>query len=324
MASLLKYKTTINVLRKNGCITISNSSDIRRCYATLYNIKIGSNSNSNRNSYSNGKYIKLYNKNNSMIIKRTIMTDGIFGIIQMSLHTIQSTGLPWWATFALSTILVRSSMFPLTRSQLLYSNKIATAVPEISFLYQLLTKRLQGTAIHQTEERLKIINVFIKGVRASLKIHDFSILRMLSYPAANISIFLTFIISIREMIKHDTDLKYGFQDGGLLWFADLTMKDDTFILPFLALTLSYTALEIAFSNGKGKIFTYTKDFCQCITLLSVPFVIQLPTGIFFYWIPSSMFAITQSMLLRNTRFQRLMNLPMMKKPRHLDTTHKND
>jgi len=144
---------------------------------------------------------------------------------------------------------------------------------------------------------------------------------MLSYPAANISIFLTFIISIREMIKNDTNLVYGFQEGGLLWFTDLTMKDGTFILPFLAITLSYTALDIAFSNSKGNFFIYTKDFCQCITLLSIPLVIQLPSGIFFYWIPSSMFAITQSLLLREPAFQKLMNIPVIiKKPKHLDTT----
>ena len=166
--------------------------------------------------------------------------------------------------------------------------------------------------------------MILLGVTASLKLHDFSILRMLSYPAANLSIFLTFIISIREMIKNDVSLKYGFQEGGLLWFTDLSMKDDTFILPFLAITLSYTALDIAFSNGKGKIFTYTKDFCQCITLLSIPFVIQLPSGIFFYWIPSSMFAITQSLLLRNDTFQKIMNIPTVNKPKHLDTTRKDD
>ena len=349
MTSLLKYT---NVLNKKYSSAIGNTITIRRCYATIYrvNIRLSNQHHNHNHSHShNNDSIRSINRNSNtnIIIKRSLMTEtipSVFNAIQISLHALQSTGFPWWATFALSTIIVRSSMFPLVRSQLLYTKKITNAMPEISFLYQLLNKRLQGISIHQTEERLKIINVFIKGtyyyyyllllllslllllllgVTASLKLHDFSILRMLSYPAANISIFLTFIISIREMIKNDVDLKYGFQDGGLLWFADLTMKDGTFILPFLAITLSYTALDIAFSNGKGNFFIYTKDFCQCITLLSIPLVIQLPSGIFFYWIPSSIFAITQSLLLRNDKFQKIMNIPTVSKPKHLDTT-KND
>ena len=312
---LFKNYSSSNTIKRNGIIITRNYIGIL-CTNINYN-----NKNNNKNNDNKTKYNII---NNNIVIKRKIITDtipSIFEIIQSSLFSIKTMGqLPWWTTFALSTIIVRTSMFPLVRSQLIYTKKITNAIPEISFLYQLLNKRLQGISIQQTEERLKIINVFIKGVSASLKLHDFSILKMLSYPAANISIFLTFIISIREMIKNDINFKYGFDDGGLLWFMDLTMKDNTFILPFLAITLSYTALDIAFSNGKGKFFIYTKDFCQCITLLSIPFVIQLPSGIFFYWIPSSMFAITQSLLLRNPNFQKLINIPSTK-PKHLDATN---
>lgn len=172
---MLKY-----IIHGGNRNSVSGVNNLRRYTVSIYlnvcsnKANISSNSNRINNSIINNSTSNIIRSNrtsnsniNSMIIRRTLVTESIpsiFSVIQMSLHSIQSTGLPWWATFALSTIIVRSSMFPLIRSQILYTSKLGSAVPEISFLYQLLNKRLQGISIHQTEERLKIINVFIKGI----------------------------------------------------------------------------------------------------------------------------------------------------------------
>ena len=173
MTLLLKYT---NVINKKYYSISANTITTRRCYATIYlvNTRLSNQQHHvkhNHNHSHSNNIVRLINRNcnrssTNIIIKRSLMTEtipSVFNAIQISLHALQSTGFPWWATFALSTIIVRSSMFPLVRSQLLYTKKITNAMPEISFLYQLLNKRLQGISIHQTEERLKIVNVFIKG-----------------------------------------------------------------------------------------------------------------------------------------------------------------
>ena len=97
--------------------------------------------------------------------------DGV-AVIQTSLYALKNvTGLPWWLTIASSTIVVRTLIFPLIRTQILETRKLTLAMPELSFLYQLLKLRLQGTPVTKVFDRAKIFSIFIKGVRASFVLH---------------------------------------------------------------------------------------------------------------------------------------------------------
>lgn len=63
------------------------------------------------------------------LIRRKLASDVIITIpqvIQTYITTLHSfTGLPWWATFATSTLAVRLSLLPLVRLQIINSSKIA-------------------------------------------------------------------------------------------------------------------------------------------------------------------------------------------------------
>jgi membrane protein insertase Oxa1/YidC/SpoIIIJ len=82
------------------------------------------------------------------ISRRTLFVEAAEGLDRMSegiqnglISIHQYTGLPWWATFAASTVLVRAALLPLARLQIIESRKFAMSVPEISFLVQLLRER---------------------------------------------------------------------------------------------------------------------------------------------------------------------------------------
>ena len=168
--------------------------------------------------------------------------------IQAGLQQIQiSTGLQWWATFASSTALVRVGLFPLVRRQHLASRQLAGAMPELNFLYQLLLRRLSGLNPLQVGERLRILSIFLKGVNACLSLHSASVVTVFVYPLANMAVFVTFVYSLRGMIS--SDQRPELQEGGFAWFTDLTQKDTSFLLPFLAIGVSYTALENALLAG---------------------------------------------------------------------------
>jgi len=240
--------------------------------------------------------------------------------IQSAMVNLQaSSGLPWWATFASATLLVRSAMLPILRNQILATKKLAEAMPELNFLLQLLKQRLNGIPHSQVDERVRIVAIFIKGVKACLVLHDISVLKMLFYPLFNISVFVTFIYSLRDMIKSGIDGDVvSLQEGGLLWFSDLTSKDTTFLLPLSALGLSYTSLHVAFSGqgglaNQGRVVLFMCDILQSLVLISMPFVLTLPCGVFAYWIPSSLFGIFQTLALRQPFVQKLLRLPMTQK-----------
>lgn len=204
--------------------------------------------------------------------------------------------------------MVRSCLFPMVRYQLVASRKMANAMPEVNFLFQLLRNRLRFIASSDKAERKKVISVFFKGVKACFVLHDISLGEILVYPLINIGVFISFVYSLREMVVHG-NAELGLHEGGTLWFTDLTEKDKTFYLPFTAISLSYLALEIAFANSSGKVIMLLKDVTQSLLLLVVPFTTSLPSGVFCYWIPSSVFGITQSIALKSPIIQKLLRLP---------------
>lgn len=244
-------------------------------------------------------------------------------------HLIQSTilgiheltGAPWWATIGMSTILARVTLLPLVRTQVIASKKLSFAMPEISFLYQLLVQRLNGIKVTDATERLRIISVFFKGVNACLKLYDVPKRQLIGYPLINMGVFMTFVYSVRDLITHTNN--YDLIEGGMLWFVDLSSRDTTFALPLAALGLSYTAMELGFgSANKSEASLLFKDILQSILVLSVPVVSMLPAGVFCYWIPSSIFAIAQSQLIKGPYAQKLLNLPVIVPPSHMQAPAK--
>jgi YidC/Oxa1 family membrane protein insertase len=238
--------------------------------------------------------------------------------VVLGIHEV--SGLPWWATFATTTAAVRVALFPLIRQQIILSHKLSYAIPELNFLVQLLSQRMKLLQVTQVNERFRIFGIFVKGVNACLKMHDVSVMRILAYPCINFSIFITFIYSLRDLIQSNKIPE--LETGGLFWFENLTSNDYSFCLPFTALTLSYCALEYSFRGSKGRLPLFIQDFAQSMVILSVPLVLPLPTGVFCYWIPSSLLSISQTFLLRQPSFQKLMMLPELKKPKHLTTMDK--
>jgi YidC/Oxa1 family membrane protein insertase len=143
--------------------------------------------------------------------------------------------------------------------------------------------------------------------------HDVRLRSLLGVPVLNASLFITVIYSIREMVARSVTA--DIMDGGLWWFTDLSDKDPIMALPLVALGLSYIALDHALPEH-GRILRSIKDFLQSILLVSTPYVMLLPTGVFCYWIPSSMFMIAQVYVLRNADIRKFLGIENTR-PEHL-------
>lgn len=235
-------------------------------------------------------------------------------------------GLPWWATFACSTAILRLSLLPLTKYQLLATRNLAKSMPEVNFLAQLLRERvkgLRGSSSEKTQELLSTIAVFRKGVRASFKLNDVSLKRIFALPIVNIGCFATFVYSVRDILTGGCALPTtGLDVGGIGWFLDLTVKDSTLALPLLAIASSYTAVDVAFSRigpqgantGNMKLVLLFKDMLQTCLILSVPMIHTLPSGVFCYWIPSSLCSMLQTIAIRTPTGQAILGIPPLPPP----------
>lgn len=232
-----------------------------------------------------------------------------FGLVESALVAVHTaTGLPWFATFALSTVAVRMSLLPLVRQQIIESRKLSEAMPKIDTLLKLYAQKTKGRSFAETGKEMGLL---LDGTRAVFHIHEFSPLRMLAFPVVNIGLFATFVLSLRGMIAGDSRLE--LTTGGILWFTDLIAKDLTCILPLTAVGVSYLALHIAFIRNSAGVALTLRDTFQSLLILALPLVIQMPSGLFFYWIPSSLCGIAQHILLRNPAVLTYIGIPTSSK-----------
>lgn len=288
----------------------------------------------------------------------------VVDLIQNGLmYTHENFGVPWWAVFSSCTIGARVLLFPLVGAQLVQGGTLRKAIPQINSLTTLyktkmLSRSAPGASSSERESPMVLTSMYLKGLKATLTLYEVSLLKLFAPIMVNMSLFITFVYSIRQFIyEHSgvpladcksTDINkmnpdfdnvfgievpqistpvatqtMGLDTGGLLWFQDLSLCDSTYILPVASVILSYTGVAIAFQNtdkaqssGSNSIklstlpgpMVYLREFVLTGLLLSVPFITQLPAGVFMYWIPNSCFSITQSMLLRNPKFRGLLGI----------------
>ena len=250
------------------------------------------------------------------ILRRNIDSSSVTSVIQWSMQGLHDiTHLPWWLTYSVSTLIVRISMLPLIRLQMLHSRKLAEkAMPDINLLFKLYQQNMQNLPIGNNAEnikvKMKLTRTLVNGVNSCLVLHDISRLKFIAYPLANLSIFATFVYSLRDMVNEGA-YATALETGGFAWFSDLTARDSTLLLPFMAVGMSYLSLRLAFGPHikNGKFALLVMDFFQSIIIISLPFITPLANGVFCYWIPSSVIGIAQIYLLKNPFVIKLLRLP---------------
>lgn len=283
----------------------------------------------NSQSHSNFKYKMLHRKLNILPIRsyrlcgsfqrRFIFETAsnlVISSMQNSVQAIQLlTGLPWWAAIAGSATALRVVTFPIQRKQILEHKKLINTAPEISRLNALFKNKLETSnlLVKQADGILRInfsallseassqgltsLRSYLKGVRACFKIHDISIASLVLPPFLQAGIFVSFAYSMKHMTEGE--LAQDLSEGGMLWFLDLTNSDAYYVLPFVAIGLTYSTLQLSSGSTNMPLLNFFRDFIQSILLLSFPLVSRFPCVIFCYWIPSSVCRLLQGKFLKS-------------------------
>lgn len=223
-----------------------------------------------------------------------VVQTGLFG-----LHSL--LGGPWWFTIVSGTLLLRSSLVPVSIWQMRTTRRMlgGAVAGHMQHLGKLYTKELQDP----TANRVKLTQLYLKGVRSIFRKFKVNPLAIVAVPITQLAVLLTFVWATRNLVIHGA---LDLSEQGALWFMDLGAKDTTMILPLVAVSLSYSTLERSFGRTEqvpGQPLSITagdvvREILQSMLVFGFPFIAQLPSGIFMYWIPSSLFGYAQSSIMR--------------------------
>ncbi|KAJ8674880.1 hypothetical protein QAD02_010666 [Eretmocerus hayati] len=243
---------------------------------------------------------------------------------KMLLQIHEVSGLPWWASIALSAILIRTTVtLPFSVLQQYNTAKLRNLEPEMKEIVKRL-KMEANYACSQGEPENKVrwrYNALVKKEYKELMVRNNchwgkSIVVMI----IQLPVWLSFSVATRNLCSmrphHDMAAQNTFMElmnGGFGWVSNLAIPDPYFILP-LAFGLSnlivlevHELMRVQPPKGWER---KLHNFLRCFTVATVFIASCLPAAVSIYWTTSSMFGLMQVFLLSSPRVRRLLRIPI--------------
>lgn len=212
--------------------------------------------------------------------------------MQTALESIHIfTGLPWWGTIAVTTVVIRILLTPLVVSAQKNSTVFVNSMGEIQAIQEKLnearqTKNVLAFAEH-SQEMTKLMQD--KG---------YNPIKNLLVPLAQMPIFLSFYFGLRGMANAPVE---SFHTGGIAWFTDLTIADPYYILPVITCGTLWLTLRQATANAPMSLDTSRNLSIKALKVLPIfmfPFIISFPSALVMYWASSNICSLIQVRLER--------------------------
>lgn len=253
----------------------------------------------------------------------------------VNLHDI--TGLPWWATIILSTILLRSCItVPLT----IYQNKILARIELISMEMPDIVKQLKVEASQAkhlykwTDKQTR--NVYNRSIKkqwtALIVRENCHPLKTMIVLWGQIPLWIIQSVSLRNLMSmmpnpNTFEAQLAFTQlsmGGIGWIPNLVEIDASYILPVMLGILNLAIIEIQVMSKvrpPSKLQKYTTNFFRILSVCMVPIAATVPSGLALYWTTSSAFGLTQNLVLMSPKLKKIVGVPDT--PSQLDDPYKH-
>ncbi|KAG8593263.1 hypothetical protein GDO81_000774 [Engystomops pustulosus] len=243
--------------------------------------------------------------------------------VLMSIQEV--TGLPWWLNIMCTTIALRTAVtLPLSVYQMHVLGKVEKLQPEIQNLAKELryevavygkqhgwSDKVAKFHFHKNMKRL-ISELYVRD-----NCHPFkaSLIMWIQIPMwIFVSLALRNFSYNTSGSSTDELVHKQLQNGGALWFPDLTMPDSTWILPVFLGSINLLLVEMFAlrSMELSRFQKYLTNFVRGISILMIPIAASVPSSMALYWASSSLVGLVHNLFLRSPAVRRLFRIPHTK------------
>lgn len=210
----------------------------------------------------------------------------------------QFTGLNWWASIVVTTLLIRTVTIPLLINQLKSTTKLSIIKPRMEEIKaEMDAKGMDPIAVAEGQRKMK--QLFNES-----GVSPFTPLKGIFIQGP---IFISFFLAVSNMAEKVP----SFKTGGAYWFTDLTTPDALYVFPVLTgLTFLITVESNAQEGMEGNPMAGTmKNVFRAFAVLTVPFTASFPKAIFCYWITTNFFSLIYGLVLKHTNFKKIVGVP---------------
>ncbi|CAH1390705.1 unnamed protein product [Nezara viridula] len=226
------------------------------------------------------------------------------GIVQNCMEFLHiSCDLPWWGAIIIGTVVVRTLLFPLViisqRNAAIMSNHL----PEMQAI------QLKMTEARQRGDRLDAAR-HGQEMMVFMKEKGLNPFKNMVVPLAQAPLFISFFMGLREMANLPVE---SLRNGGFLWFTDLTLCDQFYLLPIItSLTLAVT-IEVGTDAARTSSLGMMKYALRAMPIIIFPFTMGFPAAILVYWTSTNFISLIQVSFLRIPKVRSFFNIDPLKK-----------
>ncbi|XP_071705319.1 mitochondrial inner membrane protein OXA1-like [Rutidosis leptorrhynchoides] len=224
--------------------------------------------------------------------------------LQYAIDGIHSfTGLNWWASIVITTLIIRTCSIPIMINQLKATTKLTILRPQLEEIKQeMQDKGMSPSAVADGQDKMKAV----------FKEHGVSTFTPLKGLLFQGPVFVSFFLAIQNMVEKVP----SFKTGGVSWFLDLTTADPFYFLPCLTAFSFWITVEFNMQEGlEGNPAASTmKNVSRAFAALTVPLTASFPKALFCYWITSNLFSLVYGLIIKRPGVKKLLNIPIIVPP----------
>ncbi|KAF7991354.1 hypothetical protein HCN44_002916 [Aphidius gifuensis] len=211
------------------------------------------------------------------------------GIVQQLLEFVHiGWGIPWWGTIALGTICVRSLMFPLVILAQRNAAKMHNSLPGMQKIQEKITEARNCGDNMEAARATQELMWYMSS-------HGCNPMKNLIVPICQAPVFISFFFALKGMANLPVD---SMRHGGLWWFTDLTIPDPYYILPVVTAASLGLILKIGVDGPKLESMGALRYIIQALPFIILPFTVNFPGAIVWYWTSTNLFSMAQVGILR--------------------------
>ncbi|XP_063978793.1 mitochondrial inner membrane protein OXA1L [Diachasmimorpha longicaudata] len=211
------------------------------------------------------------------------------GMIQQLFEYVHvGMGAPWWATIIIGTVCIRTLMFPLIIHSQRNAAKMHNTLPGMQKIQQRITEaRSCGDQLTAATETHKLM--------LYMKQHECNPIKSMIVPLCQAPIFISFFFGLRGMANLPVEsMKYG----GLWWFENLTIPDPYYMLPVITAGTLALTMKLGIDTPQMESMGVFKYVINALPLIILPFMINFPAALTFYWTITNIYGMCQVFILR--------------------------
>ncbi|KDQ08911.1 hypothetical protein BOTBODRAFT_37444 [Botryobasidium botryosum FD-172 SS1] len=212
------------------------------------------------------------------------------GLVQMLLEQLHVTfSLSWAGAILAAVLLTRAAVLPVLFKVQVNNGRLAKINPELQLhMANAREAKEKGDQVAMTTAVLK--------AQTLLRENDANPARSMLGPLVQFPLALGFFFGIRGMCALPLE---SLKTGGLAWFTDLTIPDPYYVLPVLSAGAMLTMMRaVSAETVQTENSAHMLNFFRVITLVSIPVIANLPSGLLVYFCCNGLVLLVQSQLTR--------------------------